>query len=197
MTALEYFLAELCLDSYPEPITAGHSAITERVFEGIRHLIPSGAKVLDVGCGSGPALALFRKYGFNAEGITPNKTDFAACQFHGFRVHNMMQEQLTFTDECFDLVWARHVLEHSPIPYWVLHEFHRVCGPGGLLYVEVPAPDTACHHETNENHYSCLTFSTWVQLIQRSGFEIFESLKIPLSTPVGPDEYWSYLCRKK
>jgi ubiquinone/menaquinone biosynthesis C-methylase UbiE len=63
---------------------------------------------------------------------------------------------LDFDDESFDLVWARHALEHSVVPAFLLSEFHRLTKPGGVLYVEVPAPDTACVHETNPNHHSVL-----------------------------------------
>ncbi len=196
MTPIEHFLQQASATCYPEPVTDGHSMITSFSFGRIRDLLPINAEVLDVGCGQGPALDLFRKYGFQAIGIDVNEVNLAACREAGHFVYHMDQNQLTLQDNKFDLVWARHVLEHSPIPFWTLHEFHRVLKPNSILYVEVPAPDTSCHHETNMNHYSCLTYSTWVSLIGRVGFGFLEARKIPLTTPVGTDEYWSFVCKK-
>jgi SAM-dependent methyltransferase len=96
----------------------------------------------------------------------------------------------------FDCVWARHVLEHSVIPFFVLHEFARVLKPGGILYAEVPSPGTDCRHEANPNHYSVLTCGMWLQLIQRAGFEILEVREIKLNTAAGPDIYHSIIARK-
>ena len=63
---------------------------------------------------------------------------------------------LDFPDAAFDLVWCRHALEHSAFPLFTLTEIYRVLRPKGLVYVEALAPETACHHERNPNHYSVL-----------------------------------------
>lgn len=59
---------------------------------------------------------------------------------------------LPVADGSFDAAWCRHVLEHSPFPYFTLSEMHRILRDDGPIYLEVPAPDTACHHERNPNH---------------------------------------------
>jgi len=201
MSRFDAFLDRIALDTYPEPITPGHAQITREMFERVLEFLPKAARVprvLDVGCGQGRALELFEEQGFIATGISTNNEDVAVCKKRGFDVRKMDQNgiALVFTGG-FDLIWARHVLEHSVAPYWTLTEFNRVCRPGGILYVEVPAPDTACHHETNKNHYSCLTWSTWSSLIPRAGWTILEGRKIGLHTQAGPDEYWSWICRKE
>ena len=104
---------------------------------------------------------------------------------------------LEFPDESFDLVWCRHAIEHSLFPFFTLAELHRVLKPGGVLYLEVPAPDTSCRHQTNPNHYSVLGKSMWVELIRRVGFPETRTLDLNFQTGAGPDTYWAFMQRKK
>jgi len=60
----------------------------------------------------------------------------------------------------------------------------------------VPAPDTSCQHQTNQNHYSVLGKSMWLDLIRRAGFDTLASLDIGLTTQAGPDTYWAFIQRK-
>jgi SAM-dependent methyltransferase len=153
-------------------------------------------QVVDVGCGQGVALKHFKALDCAAWGITTNRVDLAACRAAGFEAWDYDMHEIHLVNDGCDLIWARHVLEHSPAPLFALHEFKRVLRPGGWLYIEVPMPGTSCHHEENRNHYSVLTDSMWQSLIGKAGFEIVEAKMFALSTPAGPDEYRSYLCRK-
>ncbi|MFZ5623208.1 MAG: FkbM family methyltransferase [Gemmatimonadota bacterium] len=191
----EAFLDRVRHDVYPEPPSAQHSAITRQAWAKVQALaaLPPGSSVLDVGCGQGVALELFRDAGLRAVGITIGEEDLAACRALGFDVRDMDQSFLDFPDGSFRLVWCRHALEHSVAPYLTLSEFHRVLEPGGILYVEVPAPETACHHERNPNHYSVLGQAAWRALFHRAGFAPREELQISLETPAGPDLYWGFV----
>jgi len=125
--------------------------------------------------------------------VTLNQTDVDVCRSLGYDVRYMDQSFLDFPDESFDVLWVRHCLEHSVFPYFTLSGFHRVLKPGGWLYVEVPAPDTSCAHQTNGNHYSVLGKSMLGSLIERSGFRIVDILDISFTVPAGPDTYWAYI----
>jgi ubiquinone/menaquinone biosynthesis C-methylase UbiE len=104
----------------------------------------------------------------------------------------MDQSFLDFEDDSFDLVWARHVIEHSFMPLYTLTEFKRVLRPGAILYMEVPAPDTLLH-EQNPNHYSVLGKVMWTSLLERVGFTIAGTVDFFLDTPSGrTDSYWGY-----
>jgi len=118
------------------------------------------------------------------------------CRGKGHAVQKMDQSFLDFPDESFDFIWARHVIEHSIFPYFTLTEFARVLATGGMLYLEVPAPETSCHHETNPNHYSVLGSGAWTSLLERAGFAISEDVKFAFTTGMGPDEYWGFICTK-
>ena len=102
---------------------------------------------------------------------------------------------MTFSDGSFDFLWCRHVLEHSVPPMFTLSEYRRVLKPGGLVYVEVPAPDTSAHHVRNPNHYSVLPHSSWMSLLARTGFVVERSNTLDFRVACGPDGYWSFLAR--
>ena len=193
------FLVRLREDIYPEPPSGQHTSITRQMWVRVRAAVPlsPGARVLDAGCGQGVALELFRAAGLEPIGISIGEDDLAACRARGFEVAEMDQSFLEYGAGSFDLVWCRHALEHSIAPYFTLSEFHRVLVAGGVLYVEVPAPDTACHHELNPNHYSVLGQSAWLSLMERAGFELLEGIRIDLQVPAGADTYWGFILRKR
>lgn len=190
------FLAKCAADVYAEPRDGGHDYITAEMCAVVARRLAVGAHILDVGCGQGPALEWFCSHGFNPCGITMSEEDKRTCGTKGFGVWIEDQNELGEWLIDFDCVWARHVIEHSPIPYFTLTEFNRVLKPGGILYVEVPMPGTSCKHETNVNHYSVLTREMWASLIIRAGFVIEETHNINIGTPVGPDQYFSVIAIK-
>jgi SAM-dependent methyltransferase len=195
---LEHFLDKIKGDTYPEPPSDLHTYITQRMIGEFfnKYTLPQQASVLDIGCGQGVALELFKQRNLQPIGITLNSEDVRVCQEKGFDVREMDQSFLDFADRSFDFVWCRHCLEHSIFPYFTLHEIFRVMKDGAYLYVEVPAPDTSCKHHANQNHYSTLGKSAWMSLIQRTGFAILEVLDLNFQVPVGPDTYWVMIQQK-
>ncbi|GAB7025867.1 class I SAM-dependent methyltransferase [Geotalea toluenoxydans] len=196
---LHDFLKKLENDTYPELPTQLHTEITNQQLNNLlaKYPLQQGAAILDVGCGQGPALDIFREKGFAPLGITLNDEDIEACRKKGHQVTKMEQSFLDYLPETFDLIWARHVIEHSIFPHFTLAEFARVLKAGGLLYLEVPAPETACHHENNQNHYSILNRGMWVSLLGRNGLQLLEQVNFNFTTGLGPDEYWGFICKKQ
>jgi SAM-dependent methyltransferase len=192
----DHFLGSLVGDVYPETPSEPHLSITRMTIEGLLKdgVIAPGMSVLDIGCGQGLALELFRQAGLEATGITLGG-DYEICRQKGFDVRQMDQNFMDFADGAFDFLWCRHVLEHSVAPLFTLSEYRRLVKPSGSVYVEVPAPDTSAHHETNPNHYSVLPLSAWVSLFTRSGFLVERSVALEFTAPCGPDLYWSFLLR--
>lgn len=195
---MKRFLEQIATENYPEAPSPIHTRITAEAIDLLfnHYTIPKGALVLDVGCGQGVGLHHFVARGCRPVGITLNQTDVNECQHQGYTVAQMDQSFLEFEDATFDLVWARHVVEHSIFPYYTLTEFARVLKPGGILYLEVPGAETACRHETNLNHYSILSHTMWFSLLERSGFNIAEEQKYFLKNEQGPDEYWGFFGEK-
>lgn len=194
---LDAFLEKLRGDIYPEPPSNLHTTISQQMFAELCKAFPQapGAKVLDVGCGQGGALEMFRDAGLDPLGVTLGP-DVEVCRGKGLNVLEMDLSFLDFPDASFDLVWCRHAIEHSVFPFFTLSELHRVLRPGGVLYLEAPAPDTACRHQANPNHYSVLGKSMWLELIRRTGFPQVRVLDLNFTVQAGPDTYWAFIQQK-
>ena len=198
LNKLSRFIKRMAQDIYPETPSLLHSEITSKALVKLEELFPlqPGMHVLDVGCGQGPALEYFSSRKLEYLGITLSEEDIAECRAKGYRVEKMDQSFLTFSNGSKDLVWARHVIEHSIFPLFTLEGFWKVLKPGGMLYLEAPAPETSCHHERNPNHYSVLPKGCWRALLERCGFKILGDVDYSFEVPAGPDVYWGFYCQK-
>ena len=123
-----------------------------------------------------------------SKGFKQGASLFPAWQLQG--------RTIAWADNSQDLVWARQVIEHSIFPLFTLEGFSRVLRPGGFLYLEVPAPETACHHERNPKYYSVFPKGCWRALLERCGFWIVGDVDFSFEVPAGPDLYWGFYCRK-
>lgn len=192
-TRLNAFLDRRLDDIYPEPMGEPHISIIRKMIPMMisKYDIPKGAKVLDVGCGTGIALEEFRNQGMDVTGIGFGD-EAEQARNDGFEIIEKDMSFMNLEDATFDLVWCRHVMEHSLFPFFTLSEMNRILKPGGVLYMEVPAPDTAGRHEENRNHYSVLTQRMWKVLLARSGFDPISSNDINFNMPLGPDTYYAF-----
>ena len=177
------FIESRHYEAYPETPIDCHTEITDGMIDYLLNKYPlvKDAEILDVGCGQGPALRKFTETECNVTGITLNKEDFEICKSQNFNVHKMDQSFIDFADNSFDLIWARHVLEHSLFPMFTLNEFIRLLKPDGRLYVEVPLPGLAYYHERNPNHYSIFNADTWVEVFRKMKLEIIEDRVIDVT----------------
>ncbi len=102
----------------------------------------SRPKALDIGCGRGEMLSLYKDYGFEAFGIDINKEFVEYSKSKGFDV--AYADALDFLksqeDNTYDIISLIHVLEHLSFEYaFELHkEVLRVLKPGGSYIVEFP-----------------------------------------------------------
>ncbi len=194
---LDKFLDGLRGEIYAEPPTEPAISITALMVNSLREkgIIKAGIDILDVGCGQGVALHHFREAGAKAIGVTIG-ADYDVCKASGYDVVEADQSFLEFPDQSFDLLWCRHVLEHSPFPLFTLSEYFRLTRLGGHVYVEVPAPDTTAQHQENPNHYSVFGLTAWRSLMVRTGFSIVEATAVNPIVKCGPDTYWAFLLRR-
>ncbi|HET7392686.1 MAG TPA: methyltransferase domain-containing protein [Candidatus Binatia bacterium] len=111
----------------------------ERVIEDLE--IPPGAKVLEVGAGTGTS---FPAYPTHCEVIgidlAPDMLARAKQKIedHGWthlRVMEMNALNLDFPDNTFDYVMAFHVVTVVPDPIRMISEAKRVCKPGGSIVI--------------------------------------------------------------
>jgi SAM-dependent methyltransferase len=154
-------------------------------------IVPMGlsfdTNILDVGCGSGYWLEKMKAAGYDQlTGITLDDTDVQHCRSRGVNVVKGDFTFTDFTDDSFGFIFCRHAIEHSPYPIMTLMELNRLLKPGGMMYIEVPAPDQDRKHEENLNHFSIMGAKMWLNLIKRTGFEVqwFQELDLDLQDKI-------------
>ena len=118
----------------------GHTDDPHEAAGILRRLVPSDAKVLDVGCGTGSLTVIANQgKGNTVFGLEPDAERAAAAEARGV---NVFRAELSsdFLDEHgpFDAIIFADVLEHLPSPANVVKLAVSGLKPGGLLLVSVP-----------------------------------------------------------
>lgn len=118
--------------------------------------LPSGAKVIDIGTGTGSNLRLLRDIGFrNVRGLDANEDAIRLCAAKGLGpVERGSICSLPIADASHDLVLATDVIEHVDDDLQALREVNRVLAPDGFLLLTVPTfsslwglQDEVAHHK--------------------------------------------------
>jgi ubiquinone/menaquinone biosynthesis C-methylase UbiE len=139
----------------------------------VEHLRP-GAKILDLGSGSGRDLSYFSAHGFQVLGMDYALNLLKLSQTltdQPLVVGNMVA--LPFQDQCFDAVWSIGTLLHiapNVLPT-VLIEIHRVLKPGAYLFASVKkGRGRMCDLGGRETFLH--EVQPWKRLLQRLDFQI-------------------------
>lgn len=109
-------------------------------------------RILDVGCGTGGMLSSYMECGC-AIGIDPAPEAAHFCRRRGLDIVLSAGGQLPLASDCFDVVSALDVIEHVDEDLAILREMRRVCRPGGLLLVTVPAFQFLWSSHDDLNHH--------------------------------------------
>jgi ubiquinone/menaquinone biosynthesis C-methylase UbiE len=185
---IDSYLNELDGDIYAQPSDPMHAAWATQVIQSwIPNLKDACKTVLDVGCGQGFCKTIFEKLGTGIiwRGVTLGE-DFVKCMEKGLPVNNYDMTFLdSFADESFDLVFARHVLEHSPMPLITLMEWHRVAR--NWLCLVLPRPIFWSY--VGLNHYAVMDTTQVMWLLSRAGWH-------PIWDAETTEEY-RFMCEKK
>jgi len=133
---------------------AGRRRLLARMIR--RLALPSSARVLDVGTGTGTNLRLLGELGF--EDVTGVDASDDAVRFCAAKHLGLVEQgdacALPFPDGAFDLALATDVVEHLEDDGKALAELRRVLRPGGSALLTVPAfpslwglQDEVSHHQ--------------------------------------------------
>jgi 2-polyprenyl-3-methyl-5-hydroxy-6-metoxy-1,4-benzoquinol methylase len=94
--------------------------------------------VLDVGCGNGQFLQSLEQIGWQVKGVDFNENAVNSCQQAGLDVRVGTIEESGFPENSFDLVSARHVIEHVPDPKGFVVSLANATKPGGKILIRTP-----------------------------------------------------------
>lgn len=138
--------------------------------------IEPGARILDVGCGTGALVTALSMRGYCAEGIDPWASVAGSTpDFPGppdSVLHEGQAESLPFPEASFDAVCAFDVLEHVD-DVASLAEFRRILRPRGKLLVSVPAHRWLwSNRDTLAGHRRRYSRADLVRTVEQSGFKI-------------------------
>ena len=111
-----------------------------------RSRVSRGAKVLDLGCGTGRfSLPMAKVLGFDVTGADSSTEMLAKAKEKDIdsEVSWILADAtaLTFPDDVFDVVFMSHLLHHVDSPLTVLIECHKVLVSSGVLLIRYGAID--------------------------------------------------------
>lgn len=99
-----------------------------------------GARVLEVGCGTGLILERLRAVAASAVGLDLSPGMLRTARARGLDVVQGVATALPFANQSFDLVCSFKVLAHVPDIRTALAEMARVCASGGTVLAEFYNP---------------------------------------------------------
>jgi len=114
---------------------------------------PHSGRVLELGCGLGHLLGwLVDQYEVYGTDINPWALYQASKNVSRGKYLILSAEDLSaFPDKIFQVVIAKHVVEHLADPEMALSEIGRVLAPGGLLLLATPNTDSLSRAVKKEN----------------------------------------------
>ena len=167
---IDNHLDELAKDVYPQPVDPAHTRWAEAAISQFAIGFEDDTEtVLDVGCGEGFCQPLFANLDIEWTGVTLGKHDYEEAKKRG-TVYNYDASFMPFEDNSYDMIFARHILEHSPMPLITLMEWHRIASK--YLILVFPAPEYWLYY--GKNHYHMMNKEQLWWLLARSGWKIYD-----------------------
>lgn len=147
-----------------------------------RPVFESSTKVLVSGAGAGSEMLAARKFGAGyVAGLEVDQALVEVARARLAAVGDMTVllydgNESPVRDGAFDFVLSGHVIEHTRRPKDYLLELLRVCGSGGVVFLEFPS-----RYHKRELHTG-LVSAEWLPLVLRN-----LAYRIVTATPVGVD----------
>jgi SAM-dependent methyltransferase len=128
---IAFFDAHAEADDYDVFTAAANNKLID-AFDRLSGLLP-GARVVDLGCGSGVFTELLRRRGYSAVGvdISPKLVTLGRARYPGLELLEGDAENLPFPSGSLDGVLLSGLVHHFPDPRRLAAEVNRILKPGG------------------------------------------------------------------
>jgi SAM-dependent methyltransferase len=156
------------------PLTQYPEKLARYLFS--RYKLPNGGKILDLGCGRGEFLKGFIRCGLDGHGVDRSAIAKSNCPEVEILQSDLENEPLPYSDNSFDAVFSKSVLEHFYYPERLVQEIYRVLNPGGLAITMVP--DWESIYKTFYNDYTHRTPFTRISLKDIFIINNFDNVKV-------------------
>jgi hypothetical protein len=190
-TRINSYLDVLAGQIYEQPEDTGHTQLALKVIDHWLSRMTTCHSVIDLGAGQGMCQSMFERWGVKYEGVALGE-DVIKAQALNRNVKRMDFSFLEYPDNSFDLAFARHSLEHSPMAVITLMEWARAARH--WLGIVLPAPEW--YTFTGQNHYSVMNMEQIHNLLNVAGWkpmwvDVHEEL-FDKNNPDSklPNEYW-------
>lgn len=141
----------------------------------VRRYGPRQGRVLEIGCGFGHLLEWLTDR-YQVFGTDINTWSLAQAHQNVPRGHFALlsaDDSITFPDQVFQIVVAKHVVEHLSHPEQAIAEISRVLATGGMLLMATPNLDSLMRSVKKENwigykdptHISLKRPADWIRLL--------------------------------
>lgn len=139
-----------------------------------------GARLLDVGAGSGDYLRLAQSLGWQAVGVDSDPVVVKHATAIGLTVRQGGPEAFLDQPASFDAITLNHAIEHMHHPRQTLSYVFELLRPGGFVYMETPNIDALGHGNFREHwrglevprHLTIFSWQSLEALLHQTGFDI-------------------------
>ena len=152
---------------------------------------PKGARILEVGAGTGSNIALLQRYG-TVDAIEPDDgaRELATARTGIAIKGGLLPDGVELPDGAYDMIVLLDVLEHIPDDGAALGALRHKLKPGGRLLLTVPAsPWMWSAHDLAHHHQRRYTEGALRAVVENAGFRVrhvshFNTLLFPLIAAV-------------
>jgi len=131
--------------------------------------LPAGARVLDVGAGTGQYRSLFSHCAYLAQDLGKDPQTIGQYTLLDFECDVL---DIPAADGSFDAILCTEVLEHVPEPIRAVHELARLLRPGGTLLLT--APLLSIPHQEPYHFYGGYTEHWYRRFLDEAGCDVVE-----------------------
>ena len=146
----------------------------------IKRFVLCGKKILEVGCGQGEFLRIWKDYDVRAVGIEFDQEAVNKARADGLEVYKAFAEkaETDLPEAPFDAFVQFNFLEHQPYPNEMLQCIYNNLTEEGVGLITVPSLEYILqngYYELIKDHIAYYSQETLKFLFQKNGFEIIES----------------------